>query len=214
MKSFALAALWVLASIGAVSVAWAGVSVVDSQVITPAPATVAPALEGVGLEDEAGIDTSLSIEKTEGAPPSSVQSSTSTVALPTTKTSPDPSTSASAASSTTITTATSAPSTTVPPGSSTTMPTTTSTTVPAATTTQPPAEAETLMFNLTGGTTAISFSATGVKVLWATANSGFDVTIEPESPGWKVEFRSDDHRSRIDAWWDDGPVTDIEERDT
>ena len=107
---------------------------------------------------------------------------------------------------------TSSSTSTTVPTSSTTVPTS-STTVPTSSTTVPPVEAETITFTLTGGTTAISFSASGVTVLWATPNPGFDVKIEPESPGWKVEFRSDTHRSRIDAWWNGGPVTDIEERD-
>ena len=107
---------------------------------------------------------------------------------------------------------TSSSTSTTVPTSSTTVPTS-STTVPTSSTTVPPVEAETITFTLTGGTTAISFSASGVTVLWATPNPGFDVKIEPESPGWKVEFRSDTHRSRIDAWWNGGPVFDIEERD-
>jgi hypothetical protein len=64
---------------------------------------------------------------------------------------------------------------------------------------------------LTGGTTAISFSASGVDVLWATPNPGFDVSIEAESPGLKVEFRAEHHRSRVDAWWSGGPQHSIRE---
>ena len=79
------------------------------------------------------------------------------------------------------------------------------------TTTTVAAPAQTQQFNLVGGSTAISFSATGVTVLWANPNPGFDVDIEPESPGWKVEFRSDDHRSRIDVWWSGGPRHEIRE---
>lgn len=67
------------------------------------------------------------------------------------------------------------------------------------------------MFTLTGGTTAVDFSPNGVDVVYATANPGYDVTIEDESPGLKVEFRSDDHRSRVDVWWDGGPRHEIRE---
>ncbi|MDH3295551.1 MAG: hypothetical protein OER95_14625 [Acidimicrobiia bacterium] len=68
-------------------------------------------------------------------------------------------------------------------------------------------------FNLIGGSTAISFAPSGTRVVWATPNPGFEVTIEPESPGIKVEFRSDGHRSRIDAWWSNGPKHEIREED-
>ena len=62
----------------------------------------------------------------------------------------------------------------------------------------------------------ISFLETGdlpsaVEVLWASPNPGFDVRIVPESPGMKVEFRADHHRSRIDAWWAGGPQHEIRE---
>ncbi|MDH3753459.1 MAG: hypothetical protein OEU32_06255, partial [Acidimicrobiia bacterium] len=76
----------------------------------------------------------------------------------------------------------------------------------------PPAPAaQTLTFNLVGGSTAISFSASGVQVLWATPNPGFGVEIEPESPGIKVQFESEGHKSRIEAWWSAGPQHEIRE---
>ncbi|HEC10555.1 MAG TPA: hypothetical protein ENI86_13490 [Acidimicrobiales bacterium] len=59
----------------------------------------------------------------------------------------------------------------------------------------------------------MSFSPSGVQVLWASPNPGYTVKIEPESPGMKVEFRSDAHRSRIDVWWSGGPQFSIDERD-
>lgn len=74
-------------------------------------------------------------------------------------------------------------------------------------------EAVTKVFNLQGGSTAISFSPSGVEVLWATPNDGYNVKIEPEYPGLKVEFRSDAHRSRVDAWWNGGPQHEIRERE-
>ena len=67
-----------------------------------------------------------------------------------------------------------------------------------------------LTFNLVGGITAISFSSTGVEVLWATPNPGFDVDISP-GVDVRVEFESDDHKSRIDAWWSDGPRHEVRE---
>ncbi len=109
--------------------------------------------------------------------------------------------------------ATGSPSSEPLPSTSTTQPPTTQAPTTTTTTSQPPTTlpGQTLTFNLTGGSTAISFSPTEVKVLWATPNPGFEVKIEPESPGIKVEFRSDEHRSRIDAWWSGGPQHDIRE---
>jgi len=54
-----------------------------------------------------------------------------------------------------------------------------------------------------------------VSVLWASANPGFQVSVEEESPGMKVEFDSEDHDSRLDVWWSNGPqwLIDEEERD-
>ena len=73
--------------------------------------------------------------------------------------------------------------------------------------------AQVVTFNLIGGTTAISFSAAGVEVLWATPNPNFEVEIQPGSDNVRVQFESDDHRSRIDAWWSDGPRNEIDEDD-
>jgi len=68
-----------------------------------------------------------------------------------------------------------------------------------------------LTFYLVGGSTSISFSAGGVTVLWATPNPGFEVEIEPEDDKARVDFESDGHESRIDAWWSDGPRHEIRE---
>ncbi len=114
------------------------------------------------------------------------------------------------------TTTTVAATTTTPTTTTTQAPTTTTTVQP--TTTAPPTttattSAETRTFQLVGGTTAVSFSAGEVRVLWATPNPGFEVRVEPESPGMKVEFRADHHESRIDVWWSGGPQHDIRERE-
>jgi hypothetical protein len=76
----------------------------------------------------------------------------------------------------------------------------------------PQAPAQVLTFDLVGGTTSISFSAQGVEVLWATPRPGFTVRIDGGSTA-RVEFRSDEHDSRIDAWWDGGPQTSVREDD-
>ena len=67
-------------------------------------------------------------------------------------------------------------------------------------------------FELSGGTTAVSYAGGVVEVLWAAPEDGFTVEIEPEGAGWKVEFRSGAHRSRVDVWWDGALQHDVHER--
>ncbi|MGH9215899.1 MAG: hypothetical protein ACRDZS_06560, partial [Acidimicrobiales bacterium] len=87
--------------------------------------------------------------------------------------------------------------TTAPPGGTTT---TTSATAPAD-----PA-ATTRTYGMVGGVVTLRFSPSGVEVVGATPNEGFNVDSEPEhGNGVKVEFESDAHESRVDAWWNDGP---------
>ena len=124
-----------------------------------------------------------------------------------------------AARATSTTTSTTAPTTTT----STTAapvaaPQTTSTAPPRSTTTVtslPPAPAgETRTYNLVGGSTALRFSPSGVTVVWANPNPGFEVESEPENGnGVKVEFRGEEHRSRVDGWWDGGPQERVREEE-
>lgn len=75
----------------------------------------------------------------------------------------------------------------------------------------PPA-AETRTYNLTGGTASLRFGPAGVEVVFANPASGFSVEVEPEhGNGVKVEFESSSHESRVDGWWDGGPVDRIRE---
>jgi hypothetical protein len=95
---------------------------------------------------------------------------------------------------------------------------TTSTTVPVAppTTTAPPppTQAVTRSYDLEGGTTTLRFTPTGVTVVVATPAPGFTVEIsDSHSGGKRVEFESNDHRSRVDAWWDGGPQDEVREDD-
>jgi hypothetical protein len=87
----------------------------------------------------------------------------------------------------------------------------TSTTGPPAASSAPTtgpvqADPETRTYRLEGGTTTIQFSPSEVRATVVTPNPGFSVkTSEAEDTGWRVEFESDTHRSRLDAWWDGGP---------
>jgi hypothetical protein len=88
---------------------------------------------------------------------------------------------------------------------------------PTATTAPPPApsaRSETRTYDLVGGTATVRFSAAGVTVLTATPAPGFTVEIEDSHDGGKrVEFDSDGHESRLDAWWDGGPRDEVREDD-
>lgn len=66
------------------------------------------------------------------------------------------------------------------------------------------ASAESRTFTLVGGRATFEFTPAGTTVLLATPNPGFSVKQEPEGRGWRVEFESESHRSRVDAWWDGG----------
>jgi hypothetical protein len=83
-----------------------------------------------------------------------------------------------------------------------------------ATTTAPPgdASATTRTYRMEGGVVTLRFTPAGVDVVGATPNEGFTVDTEPEhGNGVKVEFESDGHESRVDAWWDGGPQVERRE---
>jgi hypothetical protein len=75
-----------------------------------------------------------------------------------------------------------------------------------------PSDAVEQTFQLDGGSTRLRFSPTGVVLVWATPNPGYQAKSEVEGSGIKVEFRNGEHRSRLDAWWDGGPQSTSEER--
>jgi cytoskeletal protein RodZ len=129
---------------------------------------------------------------------------------------------AEVATESTTTTATStvppsSPTTTPPPPPST--PTTTgspgtTTPSPTTTTTAPAPSSTTKSYDLVGGDVTLRFSPSGVTVVVASPAVGFTVDIgESHDGGARVEFESDDHRSRLDAWWDGGPQDEVREDD-
>jgi len=109
-------------------------------------------------------------------------------------------------------------STTPPVSGTTTVPTSVpATTVPVApTTTVPAAGAQpvTRSYDLVGGSATLRFTAAGVTVVVATPAPGFTVDVgESHDGGVRVEFEGDDHRSRLDGWWDGGPQDEVREED-
>jgi cytoskeletal protein RodZ len=105
-----------------------------------------------------------------------------------------------------------------PPESSTT---TTRPSEPGSTTTTavvpPPATTTTVQpvvrsYHLIGGDVTFRFSPDGVTVVVATPSAGFTTEVGSSHGGGKqVEFESSSHKSRIDAWWDGGPQTEVRE---
>jgi hypothetical protein len=85
------------------------------------------------------------------------------------------------------------------------------TTGPDATASTPGPE-ETHTYRLTGGTTTLRFTPAGVTMVSATPEQGYQVRSgRGEGNGWRVEFEGAAGRSRIDAWWDGGPRTRIDD---
>lgn len=221
MKAVTLLLLWLLGSATAIGVAWSGVGVLDDDLVAPAPAAVNEGGE-VGLVSDSidpfAEDASNKLRSDratlavtgDDTPDAVDDGSTSSTTSPASSTTTAGGTSISVTTATTDTIASThstgtAVTTRGGSGSSSTTATTSAAAVPE--------QYVTKIFTLVGGTTAIRFSPSATKVLWATPDPGYEVRIEPESPGLKVEFRSDGHRSRVDAWWDNGPRHEIHEED-
>ena len=65
---------------------------------------------------------------------------------------------------------------------------------------------------MVGGTATVYFSATDVHVVVALPEPGFVADVSQQgSTAVRVEFESEDHRSRLDARWVDGPTHEIDE---
>ena len=180
-RTLPFVALWFVAGAAAAGIATAGVAVVNDQLTGSRPAPLSAA----------------EVRQQAGATPAT--STTDTTERPTT-----------------TTTAPAGPTTTTSVGTSGTTGSTdgggsggpTPASPPA---TSAPAAAVTRTYELVGGTTTIRFAPSGITVLSATPKPGFAAKVEPEGAGKKVEFESDAHRSRIDAWWSGGPQTRIRE---
>ncbi|HEX4979647.1 MAG TPA: hypothetical protein VFV35_06245 [Acidimicrobiales bacterium] len=127
-----------------------------------------------------------------------------------------------AATTTTSPTPAAATPSTIPPES--TVGTTTPTQVPAPSTptttapavapagTTPPVQSETRTYSLQGGTASLRYSPAGVEVVFANPAAGYTVDVEPEhGNGVTVEFESEAHESRVDGWWEGGPVDRVRE---
>lgn len=175
---------WVVAAAVALGVAWQGVGIVGQQVTQSRPAPL----------------TAREIQQRVNAPTGAAPADTTTT---TTAPPGGPSTTVTTAAASTRSTT----QPTVRPQASTT------TTIPrTTTTTRPPAPAVTRTYSVTGGSASLRFTESGVTVLWANPNAGYDVHVENENGnGVRVEFDNSSHRSRIDGWWDGGPQDRVRE---
>lgn len=82
---------------------------------------------------------------------------------------------------------------------------------PTTTTTAAGEPAVTRTYTMVGGSAAVRFAPEGVTLLWATPNAGFSAEVEREGGTIRVEFESESHRSRLEAWWDAGPRDRVRE---
>lgn len=184
-RTITYVAVWFAAGVGAVSLGTAAVSMVGNQVTGSRPSPLSA--------DEVRAELSGDSGSTTTTVPGAVPTSTVPPAVTGSTTSPTP---------TAPTTTTAAPS-----GTGGTSPATTTTTRPA-----PPPETRT--YSLVGGTATLRFTASGVTVVVANPNAGYSVEGEStHDNGVRVEFRSEDHRSRVEGWWDGGPRDEVREEE-
>ena len=82
--------------------------------------------------------------------------------------------------------------------------------------TRAPASSSTRTFTLTGGTATVRFTPDGVAVISAVPAAGYDTDVDDDDDGegrTRIEFESDDHRSRLEVWWDGRARHRIQEGD-
>lgn len=191
-RTFAIVALWLAAGAGAVVLSSAAVSMVGNRVTVGRPAT----LSADQVRDQLLGDSGSTTLPMGGAKqtPSSDDATTST------RPTEDGTTRSTTNPEITPTTQGQSAGDDIAPTSSTTTPAT------------QPATVRT--YTLVGGTATLRFSPSGVTVQDATPQPGYSVEIEVEhGTGVRVEFRSSDHRSRVDGWWDNGPRDEVSEDD-
>jgi hypothetical protein len=187
-RTLSFVAAWLVVAVLALVVAWQGVSVVVDQVTNRRPAP----LGAEEVRRQLELEAAAAVATTATGPTSTVVTVTATPATP-----------AAPAASTSTVAAAVPPPTAAPPAPAPTS--------PPATTAAPPV-AETRTYNLVGGTAALSFSPSGASVVFATPEPGFEVDVgSQDGNGVRVEFESEDHRSRVDGWWDGGPQERVRE---
>lgn len=99
------------------------------------------------------------------------------------------------------------------PTTTSTPPSTTPTTTPASGATPPAGSAPIVKtYDLTGGSVTLAFAPSGVSLVVARPNAGYETRDQPaDDGGRRVEFEGPEGRSRIEAWWDGSPQVEIDD---
>jgi hypothetical protein len=59
---------------------------------------------------------------------------------------------------------------------------------------------------------ALRYSPSGVSVLWANPNPGYQVEVDTtHGNGVRIRFDSGSHRSEVEGWWDGGPQDQVDD---
>ncbi|MBY5163124.1 hypothetical protein [Salsipaludibacter albus] len=182
-RTLLLVLAWLAVTTAAIGVAWAGVQIVSTRVVEPLPPEALAVASGSGG-------------------PSATPTDGPGTALPTSPGrdpgSPPPSAADTAAPT---------PGTTQdpPPPEPSTAPTDVATT----------AVGELRSYRVVGGSVTLRFAPGQVTVVAAVpSDDDFDLDLSGNGTARAtVEFESDDHRSRVHGWWDDGPVDRVDEDD-
>lgn len=194
-KTLPYLGVWFVAGLLAIVLASAGVSMVTDRVTVDRPAPFSATQvrdELAGATETPAFDGSAGTVVADPAAPT-----------PSIEPLGDPSTGESPPSGGSASTTTAAP----PSGANGPGPTT-----PAAPPVTPASVTRT--YDLVGGTVTLRFTNTGVTVVTAAPKAGFSVDVgEGHDNGARVEFESEDHQSRLDAWWDNGPQDEVREED-
>ncbi len=215
-RTIVVVTAWITATVLAVTLAFAGVNLVADRVLEPQPA---PVIGSAALDDPSDEPTDEATPDDEPSDDATPDDEPSDDTTPDDDPSDDPT-----ASSTPRTSPTDTPSPSdgpSPDDEPSDEPTPRATASPSASPTASPssgastAPAETRTYRMTGGTVTVRFSSTEVRVVSATPNEGFSLhEIEQPAPTViDLEFRAhdDSHRSKLDAWWQDGPRERIRE---
>jgi hypothetical protein len=175
-----MATFWVVATFAATLVVWLAIRVVADDVSEPEPAAVAA--------PPASTPTSDAPSGPDGVSTTTALGATATTRRPDNVGGPTiaPTVPQNAAGSGQVTTSTTA--------------TTRATATTSTTTSTSPPPSTTRTFNGQGGSVTIRFLADAVELVLATPANGFTTQVDDDGPDRvRVEFRSNDHTTRIEA---------------
>lgn len=204
-RSALLVATWSAGTLLAVTLAWWAVGRVSSEVVDRPAAPLSNREVATALGVDGGGSTTTTAPAGAGGPTGPGGPGGS---------GPSPGTPGAPGAATTVPTVppTSIPRPTTAPGATSTSSTSSPpTSVPA--TTAPAVSATTATIDSVGGQVAVRYDAGRVELVWARPKAGFEAEVHDAGPdSVEVRFRSDDHESRIRAFFSGG-VPDREVRE-